>query len=100
LPLLITGHIAFAVGGLALVAVGTFFAQAVATGFVGRAATADRGGASGLYLASYFLGGLVGTALLGVVFDRWGWPATVAGIGAALAVAAVLAPRLRLPAGR
>ena len=41
--------------GLALVAVGTFFAQATATGFVGRAATTDRGSASGLYLASYFL---------------------------------------------
>jgi hypothetical protein len=31
------------------------------------------------------------------VFDRFGWPATVAGIGAALALAAVLAFNLRLP---
>ena len=56
--------------GLALVGVGTFFAQATATGFVGRAATADRGSASGIYLACYFFGGLVGTAVLGQVFDR------------------------------
>ena len=40
-----------------LVGVGTFFAQAAATGFVGRAATADRASASGIYLACYFLVG-------------------------------------------
>ena len=61
--------------GLALVGVGTFFAQATATGFVGRAATTDRGSASGIYLACYFLGGLVGTAVLGQLFDRLGWAA-------------------------
>ena len=49
-------------GGLMLVGVGTFFAQAAATGFVGRVAITNRGAASGLYLASYFSGGLVGTA--------------------------------------
>ena len=80
--------------GLALVGIGTFFAQATATGFVSRAATTDRGSASGLYLASYFLGGLVGSAVLGQVFDRLGWAACVAGIGAALAAAALLAIRL------
>ena len=75
-------------------AVGTFFAQATATGFVGRAATVDRGAASGLYLASYFLGGLSGSAVLGQVFDRLGWTACVIGIGVALALGALLATRL------
>ena len=84
--------------GLALVGVGTFFAQATATGFVGRAATTDRGSASGIYLACYFFGGLVGSAVLGQLFDRFGWAACVAGIGAALAVAALLAFRLKMPA--
>ena len=51
--------------GMVLVGVGTFFAQATATGFVGRAATADRGSASGIYLACYFLGGMIGSAVLG-----------------------------------
>jgi len=49
--------------------------------------------ASGMYLASYFVGGLVGTAVLGQVFDRLGWPATLAGIGLALATAAFLSFR-------
>ena len=66
-----------------------------ATGFVGRAAAADRGSASGLYLASYFLGGLVGSAVLGQVFDRFGWAACVAGIGAALAPRGALRPAPR-----
>jgi MFS family permease len=79
-----------------LVGVGTFFAQAAATGFVGRAATADRGSASGIYLACYFFGGLVGTAVLGQIFDRFGWAACVGGIALALAAAAYLAIHLQL----
>jgi predicted MFS family arabinose efflux permease len=94
LPLLLAASLPVVLTGLALVGVGTFFAQAVATGFVGRAATGDRGSAGGFYLASYFLGGLVGSAVLGQVFDRFGWPACVLGIGIALAAAALLAFRL------
>ena len=73
-------------------------AQATATGFVSRAATTDRGSASGLYLACYFVGGLVGSFVLGQVYDGLGWPACVAGIGLALGLAALLAARLRMPA--
>jgi len=94
LPLVLLPNLAAIVLGLVLIAVGTFFAQATATGFVGRAATADRGSASGIYLACYFAGGLVGTALLGQVFDRIGWPACVAGIALSLGAAALLAFRL------
>lgn len=96
LPFLLSSSLAAVIVGLALVGVGTFFAQAAATGFVGRAATTDRGSASGIYLASYFFGGLVGTALLGQLFDQCGWLACVAGIALALVVAALLAFRLKL----
>src|SRR6516165_27616 len=96
LPLLLLPNLAAVLLGMVLVGVGTFLAQATATGFVSRAATADRGAASGIYLACYFAGGLVGTAILGQIFDRIGWPACVAGIGLALGAAAVLAYRLKL----
>jgi YNFM family putative membrane transporter len=96
LPLLLSSAFAIVLAGLALVAVGTFFAQATATGFVGRAATIDRGSASGLYLASYFLGGLAGSAVLGLLFDRFGWTVCVAGIGASLAMGMLLAFRLEI----
>jgi predicted MFS family arabinose efflux permease len=98
LPLLVVPALTAVLAGLALVGIGTFFAQATATGFVSKAATADRGSASGLYLASYFFGGLVGSAVLGQVFDRYGWAACIAGVGISLAVAALLAFRLRTAA--
>ncbi len=98
LPLLLLPSLAAVLLGLVLVGVGTFFAQATATGFVSRAATTDRGAASGLYLASYYLGGLLGSFLLGQVFDQLGWPACVGVIGLSLLLAAWLATQLRLPA--
>jgi predicted MFS family arabinose efflux permease len=96
LPLLVLPSLPAVLAGLSLVGIGTFFAQATATGFVSRTAAADRASASGLYLASYFLGGLVGSAVLGQIFDRLGWAACVAGIGLSLAAAALLATRVRI----
>jgi predicted MFS family arabinose efflux permease len=97
LPLLVLPNLPAVLAGMVLVGVGTFFAQACATGFVGRAATSDRGSASGLYLASYFFGGLIGSAVLGAIFDMFGWTACVAGIAVSLVVAALLAVFLRTP---
>ena len=98
LPLLLLPNLVAVLTGLVLIGVGTFFAQATATGFVGRAAHTDRVAASGLYLASYYFGGLAGAALLGQVFDRFGWAACVAGIGISLALAALLAVGLEMRA--
>jgi predicted MFS family arabinose efflux permease len=90
LPLMLRPHLSEVLTGMVLVGVGTFFAQAAATAFVGQAAADNRGIASGTYLACYFGGGLVGTAVLGRLFDAFGWPACVLGVGAALAAAALL----------
>ena len=65
-----------------------------------RPRSENRGVASGTYLACYFLGGLVGSAVLGQLFDRFGWTACVAGVGASLAIAAMLTARLKLPSDR
>ena len=100
LPLILSTHLAEVVVGMVLVGVGTFFAQAVATGFVGRAAHQHRGVASGSYLACYFGGGLVGSAILGQLFDRLGWTACVTGVFVSLLVASLLTIRLRLPQDR
>lgn len=96
LPMLLLPSLVWVLLGMALIGVGTFFAQAAATGFIGRAAATDRAAASGLYLASYYFGGLVGAALLGQLFDRLGWEACVAGITVILILAAVLARRLEI----
>jgi YNFM family putative membrane transporter len=95
LPLLLVPKLFAVLLGMVLIGVGTFFAQATTTALVSRAATADRGAASGMYLASYFAGGLVGTAVLGQAFDRIGRSACVAGIALSLGVAAALAMPFR-----
>ena len=97
LPMLLANNLPIVLTGMILIAAGTFFAQALATGFVNRAAKTNRSAASGFYLSAYFLGGLLGTAILGQVFDRFGWSAAVAGIGTALVLAAALVFRLDKP---
>ncbi len=97
LPLLLLPSLIAVLVGMVLIGVGTFFAQAIGTGYVGRAAKTDRVAASGLYLASYYLGGLFGAAILGQIFDRYGWGACVAVIALSLALAALLASRLKTP---
>jgi predicted MFS family arabinose efflux permease len=95
LPLMLTSHLIAVLAGMVLIGIGTFLAQAAATGFVGQTATDNRGVASGTYLACYFCGGLLGTAVLGRLFDAFGWHACVAGIGVALAAAALLTLALK-----
>ena len=94
LPLLLAISLPAILLGLCLMGVGTFFAQAVTSGYATTKAREHRGAASGLYLASYFSGGLVGAAVLGQVFERFGWPGCVAGVFVALAAAAVAARRI------
>ncbi len=90
LLLLLLPSLAAIIVGLTLVGIGTFFAQAVATGHVGRIAEGDKAAASGLYLSSYYCGGLAGAALIGLLFDSYGWPSAVAGVFVALGAAVIL----------
>ena len=94
LPLLLSPTLAVVLVGLALVGSGTFFAQAIATGYVSKAARIDRAAASGMYLACYFIGGLAGSAVLGQLFVRYGWASCVIGIGVSLALAGSFGFRL------
>jgi YNFM family putative membrane transporter len=64
--------------GLALVGGGTFFCQAVATGFTGHIAKHAKAAASGLYLTAYYAGGIVGATSLAAVYGFWGWSGCVA----------------------
>ena len=96
LVLMLLSSLIAVIAGLTLVGIGTFFAQAVATGHVGRIAQGDRAAASGLYLSSYYCGGLAGAAVVGLLFDRFGWNAALGGTFAALGLAALLGLGLRL----
>ena len=95
LALLSLPHLAAVLLGLAVLASGLFLAQAMATGFVSRAATGDRGAASGIYLSFYFFGGLAGSAVIGKLFEVFGWTGALIGSGSALVLASLLAARIR-----
>ena len=82
--------------------IGTFVAQAVAPAFVNVTAETAKGGASALYLTSYYVGGTLGAALPGLAFQATGWPGVV-GACVAATVVAMLANALlcgRMPRGR
>jgi predicted MFS family arabinose efflux permease len=100
LLLLLLPNLVAVLAGMTLVGIGTFFAQAVATGHVGRVAEGDKAAASGLYLSSYYCGGLFGAAAIGQLFDRFGWFAAVAGVFAALGLAAILGAGLVAKVGK
>ncbi len=72
---------------LLVLCTGMFTAQAVAPAYVNATAAGSKGGASALYLMSYYIGGTLGAALPGLAWQRVGWPGVIAVCLAALGVA-------------
>lgn len=91
LILLVLSHLPSLLAGLAAIGVGLFFAQAAATAYVGRTATHDHAAANGIYLTSYYLGGLGGALFVGQVYAMAGWNAAVALLVAFVVFACILA---------
>jgi YNFM family putative membrane transporter len=75
------------VAGLVVLVVGTFVAQAVVPAFVNVTAERAKGGASALYLTSYYVGGTLGAALPGLAYQAAGWSGVVTACVAATLVA-------------
>jgi predicted MFS family arabinose efflux permease len=92
---LLSSGLTVVLSGLALVAVGTFLAQALATGHAGRIADAEKAAASGAYLASYYTGGLFGSLVVGQIYDHLGWSFCVLALVLALLIAILMALPLR-----
>ncbi|MGK9204408.1 MFS transporter [Sinorhizobium meliloti] len=93
---LLSSSLAVVLAGLAVVAVGTFLAQALATSQVGRLAETEKATASGAYLASYYTGGLFGSLVIGQIYDRLGWSTSVLMLVAMIALAMLFAVPLRV----
>jgi YNFM family putative membrane transporter len=79
--------LAVVVLGLVVLVIGTFVAQAVAPAFVNATAETAKGGASALYLTSYYVGGTLGSALPGLAWQAAGWPGVIGACVAATVVA-------------
>lgn len=82
LPLLLTG--------LVVMTGGFFGAHAVASGWAGARSAGAGSQATGLYNLAYYAGSSVLGWSVGLVYEAWGWGATVAAVTAAVALAAVL----------
>jgi YNFM family putative membrane transporter len=83
------------VAGVALFTYGFFATHSVASSWVGRRATSNKALASALYLFFYYLGSSVVGSATGVMWGRAAWPGVVMVLGAALALALLVALRLR-----
>ncbi|SEN53234.1 MFS transporter, YNFM family, putative membrane transport protein [Duganella sp. CF517] len=81
--------------GVALFTYGFFATHSVASSWVGRRATSSKALASALYLFFYYLGSSVIGSATGVMWGRDGWPGVVMVLGLALALAMLVALRLR-----
>ncbi|MEY9199351.1 YNFM family putative membrane transporter [Sinorhizobium fredii] len=92
---LLSSSCAVVLAGLAMVAVGTFLAQALATSQVGHIADTEKATASGAYLASYYTGGLFGSLVIGQIYDRFGWSTSVLTLVAMVVLAMFFAVPLR-----
>ncbi len=77
LGLTLTTNLALFMLGLTLIGAGLFFAQSIATSYIGRTATHDQASANGLYLACYYFGGISGAWLMGLLFESTNWATTV-----------------------
>ncbi|MEM8554675.1 MAG: MFS transporter [Pseudomonadota bacterium] len=84
----------FVLPGLAIFGAAIFFAQAAATGFLSAVVQRDNAAASGLYLTSYYLGGLAGSLLLGIMGAADSWPIAAVTVSGSLLIAIALAWRL------
>ncbi len=71
------GSLFSSVAGLFLLCLGLFITQPAASALVGDRAGGNYGSASSLYLFFYYLGGSVGAAAPGPIWDKWGWNGVV-----------------------
>ena len=83
--------IAAIIAGLTLCAGCGMLCQTVATGYVTEIANEGRSSAVGLYVTSFYAGGSMGAFLPGLVWERGGWPATIALVVTMLAAMALIA---------
>jgi MFS transporter, YNFM family, putative membrane transport protein len=78
------------IAGLAISATCGFLCQSVSTSFVALASEQGHSSAVGLYVTWYYVGGSVGGALPGLIWNRAGWPGCIAMVIAVLVLMAAM----------
>lgn len=67
-----------------------FLVHATSSGLLNRRAESARGLVNGLYVASYYCGGMAGSYLPGFVYQRFGWPGVIVALEVLVACACLL----------
>lgn len=83
----------------AIASLGLFVSHTASNAFVGDVTQAHRGGATALYMFSYYVGGSIGVFVLGVAWQTWGWHGVIAGCAAAALVGLGIALTLPFTTG-
>jgi YNFM family putative membrane transporter len=83
------------IAGIGLLTVGFFAAHSVASSWVGRRAQSAPAQATGLYLLAYYAGSTIAAPLGGAAWSAGGWNDVTALAASLLAVALIVALRLR-----
>lgn len=81
--------------GITAITASFFAAHAVASGWVGRLAAADKGHATSLYLLVYYMGSSIAGSLGGWFWASDGWPGVAGFCGAMLLAAVLISLRLQ-----
>lgn len=95
LLLTLSDNVLVIVAGMGMFTFGFFASHSVASSWVGRRARAPQALASSIYLFMYYLGSSVIGWVAGYLWSHAGWPGVVALLGAILAVALLVALKLR-----
>ena len=77
--------------GLAICSSGVFICQSATISFIANSVNEGRSLATGIYYMSYYAGGAVGTWVVGVAYENWGWGGSVLSIVLVQFVAATIA---------
>lgn len=64
--------------GLLLFCFGQFFVHSLTATYVGKQATFAKASASSLFLVAYYLGGSIGSTVLGMIYFTWQWNGVIA----------------------
>ncbi|MBY0431118.1 MAG: MFS transporter [Rhodospirillales bacterium] len=93
--ILLVPNLAAIMVGISVFITGIFLAQSLALGYVGRTAQSSKGAAAGLYVCCFYIGGSLGTVMLGSAWEASRWTGCVELVCAALAVGALASSLMR-----
>ncbi len=81
--------------GIGIFVTGLFLSQSLALAFVGRIAGTSKGAAAGLYVASYYVGGSLGSIGCGMAWQMYGWNGCALLVLTALAIGTMASVAMR-----